>query len=407
MYGVYKQAIYNRTGKVEFYEVFLQDIRTGAYPEGVDPLKATSLVIETLTEMGPKNIGENKRLFVNVPAIFLEASMFDLLPPKYIGIELVENARLNNNVYKAIDHLLKKGFKFCIDNFGFEKIDYLPLLGKCHFVKMDIKKVNYDEDELREVIGIVKSLGRQLIAKKVETEEEYRKLVGLGFDHFQGFYLSKPVRIKDAKVVSFVKTTLFKLYQAIKNTDINSIIETLEKDIGATYKLLKFVNSAYFPKIREISDVREAVAYLGFENIVKFTIIIALSEVFTGEKDISNWKRALFRAVLMERLAQIYNAGLKSKAYLAGLFSVSSEILGQHPEEVARELTLDKEIVEAYEGRPNELRFLLSLTYLLEDNPTEDMFLKVASRLSTSPQSIKNIVEEAKREAQALLSYTS
>ncbi len=407
MYGVYKQAIYNREGKVEFFEVFLQDVRTGMYPESMDPLKATSMVIDTLVDLDPKNVGKGRLIFINVPAIFLEASMFDLLSPKYVGIELKENANLNNNVYNAINQLQKKGFSFCIDDFGFERIDYLPLLTKCQFVKIDIKNVNYDEEELREVVKSLKDLGKKVIAKKMETQNEYQKVFDMGFDYFQGFYLSRPTRVFNTHSITSIKATLIKLYKAIKEENMKMIIDVIEKDAGATYKLLKFVNSAYFPRVKETSDVGEAVAYLGFENIVKFVILMALSDVFTEESDIKNWKWALFRAVLMEKLSQIYQPSLKGKAYLTGLFSLSMEMFGLHPEDVAKELGLDKEIVEAYEGKPNELRFLLSLVYLLEDKPTEDIYIKVANRVNSTPKAIKNILEEAKKEAEELLNYVS
>ncbi|MFN3947783.1 MAG: diguanylate phosphodiesterase, partial [Aquificaceae bacterium] len=116
---VRKQAIFDREGNIAFYEVFLQDRATGMHPKDMDPLKATSIVIDVLVEVGPKNVGKGKLVFVNVPAIFLEASMFDLLSPEYVGIELLESKRLNDTIPAAIDILVSKGFKFCIDDFAF------------------------------------------------------------------------------------------------------------------------------------------------------------------------------------------------------------------------------------------------------------------------------------------------
>lgn len=104
---VCKQAIYDKEGNIAFYEIFLQDRSTGAYPKGLDPLKATSISIDVLTELGARKVGNGKLVFVNVPAIFLEASMFDLLPPQYVGIELVENKKLTNTLFDAIDKLTK------------------------------------------------------------------------------------------------------------------------------------------------------------------------------------------------------------------------------------------------------------------------------------------------------------
>ncbi len=397
---VCKQAIYNKEGKIVFYEIFLQDRGTGAYPKGFDPLKATSIAIDVLTELGPQKVGNGRLVFVNVPAIFLEASMFDLLSPQYVGIELVENKRLNNTIFEAIDNLVRRGFKFCIDDFGFEKIDYLPLLNKCHFVKIDIKNSPYNEEELREVISILKSLKKGIIVKNIETKQQYERAIELGFEYFQGIYLSRPALVKDTRTMAFLKSTILRVYDAIRSKDIKKVIEVIEKDVGVTYKLLKFVNSAYFPKAKEFSRVEDAVVYLGLENVAKFTIVLALSDMFVEDKEKELWRKALFRASLSEKLAQISAEEMKDKAYLMGLFSLSWEILGQRPEDIARTLILDKDIVEAYENRLSLLGFILSLVELLEDDGDEKTINKVAKVLGTSPERIKLILEEAKLDAE-------
>lgn len=399
-----KQAIYDRSGRVAFYEVFIQDSMTGEYPEGLDPLKATTLAIDTITELNPIRVGNGKIVFVNVPAIFLEASMFDLLSPDYVGIELVENRRLSKELFEAINALLKKGFKFCIDDFGFEKIDYLPLLSKCHYVKINLKKNPYDKEELKEVIGILKSLKKGIIAKHIETKEDYELAYQLGFNFFQGFYLSKPVRFRDTRTISYLKATILRLYKAIKDKDMKGIVDILEKDIGATYKFLKFLNSAYSTRTKDISRIDEAVARLGLENIAKFTIVLALSEMFVEEHEMDLWKRSLFRASLAERLAQMYAPHVREKAYIAGLFSLAGEALGQKPEDVVRDLMLDKEIVEAFERRLNEIGFILSLVELLEDNKSERIISRISRIMNVDPEAVKNSIKEAEKESSKLLS---
>ncbi len=398
-----KQAIYDRNGKVAFYEVFIQDSLTNKYPEGLDPLKATTMAIDTLTELNPLRVGGGKLVFVNVPAIFLEASMFDLISPEYVGIELVENKRLSNELFESINALLKKGFKFCIDDFGFEKIDYLPLLGKCHYVKINLKKVPYNMEELKEVIGILKSLKKGIIAKNIETKEDYELAYKLGFTFFQGTFLSKPVRVRDTKTISYLKTTILRLYKAIKNKDMKSIVDILEKDIGATYKFLKFLNYVYPEKIKDVSKMEEMVYNLGLENIAKFTIVLALSEMFVEEDEVDLWKRSLFRASLAEKLAGMYAPHVKEKAYLVGLFSLSGEVLGQKPEDVVKELMLDKDIIEAFERRLNEIGFILSLVELLEDSKNEEIINRVSKIINVDPQTIVQSIKDAEREASELL----
>ncbi len=399
MHVLRKQAIYDKNGDVAFWEVFVQDDTTRKHSEDIDPLRDATIAIDLLVELGAYRVGEGKIVFVNVPAIFLEASMFDLLSPEYVGIELVENKNITTQTYNAIKLLLKRGFKFCIDDFGFERIDYLPLLSKTHFVKIDIKNSPYDLDELKEVITILKNLKKSVIAKNIETEEDYKRAKEYGFDYFQGFYLSPPTVVKDTRTISYLKSTLLELYQALTEGDMKQIVTVLEKDVGAAYKLLKFATSA---RNKKISSLEEAVAYLGFDNLIKFAIVLALSEMFAKGDEKRHWERALYRACLAEKLAEIYSPNLKAKAHTAGLFSLSQEIFGQRPENLALELGLDKDIVEAFEKKNTELGFILSLVELLEDTQNPEVLEKVAKILKTSPDRVKSIIESAKKESMAI-----
>ncbi len=399
MHVLRKQAIYDKNGDVAFWEVFVQDDTTSKYPKDIDPLRDATIAVDLLVELGAYRVGEGKIVFVNVPAIFLEASMFDLLSPEYVGIELVENKNINTQTYNAIKLLLKRGFKFCIDDFGFERIDYLPLLSKAHFVKIDIKNSPYDLDELKEVIATVKSLKKSVIAKNIETEENYKRAKEYGFDYFQGSYLSPPTLVKDTRTISYLKGTLLELYQALTEGDMKQIVSVLERDVGAAYKLLKFANSV---RNKKISSLEEAVAYLGFDNLVKFAIVLALSEMFAKGDERKYWERALYRACLAEKLSELYSPDLKAKSHIVGLFSLSQEIFGQRPENLALELGLDKDILEAFEKKPNGLSFILSLVELLEDTQNPEILEKVARILRTSSDRVKSIIENAKKESMAI-----
>jgi len=396
MHVLSKQAIYDKRENVAFWEVFVQDATTSKYPKNIDPLKATTIAVDLLVELGAYRVGEGKIVFVNVPAIFLEASMFDLLSPEYVGIELVENKNITTQTYNSIELLLKRGFKFCIDDFGFERIDYLPLLGKAHFVKIDIKNSPYNWDELKEVITILKNLKKSVIAKNIETEEDYKRAKDYGFDYFQGSYLSPSTVVKDTRTISYLKSTILELYKALTEGDMQQIVSVLERDVGAAYKLLKFANSVGNKKISSLED---AVVYLGFDNLIKFAIVLALSEMFAKGDEKKHWERALYRACLAEKLAEIYSPKLKAKAYTGGLFSLSQEIFGQRPENLALELSLDKDIVEAFEKKNTELGFILSLVELLEDTQNPEILEKIAKILKTSPDVVKSIIESAKKES--------
>ena len=397
MYVLFKQPIFDREGNVAFYEVLLKDIKTRRFPEGLDPLKATSITINTVADEGPEKIGNGKLIFINVPSLFLEATMFELLPPEFVGIELVENRSITNELLRAVNELVDRGFTFCIDDFGFEKVNYLPLLNKCHMVKINWKELVYTDEELTEVMGILKELKKGVIAKNIETEADYDRAKSAGVDYFQGYYLAKPIPIRDVRSLYFMKDTVIKLYEALKKRDLKKVASVIEQDVGATYRLLRFVKTLYKERAHDINSVEDAISLLSLNNVANFTLALAITELFAGHEEEELIRRSLLRASLAEELAKIYAPGLEEKAYITGLFSLTDELMGEHPQEIAKELDLGEEVIEAYESRYNELGLILSLVELLEESMDDEKIVdKVAKMLKTSKSNVVEAIKNAK-----------
>jgi len=398
MYVLFKQPVFDREGNIAFYEVTLKDIKTKRFPAGLDPLRATSITVNIVADVGPDKIGNGKPVFINVPSLFLEATMFELLPPELVGIELVENRSITDELLKAVNELVDRGFTFCIDDFGFEKVNYLPLLNKCHMVKINWKEMVYSEEELREVMGILKELNKGVIAKNIETESDYDSAKRAGVDYFQGFYLSRPIPLRDIRSLYFMKGTVIKLYEALKKRNLAKVADVIEQDVGATYRLLRFVKSLYRERAHDINSVEDAISLLSLNNVANFTLALAITELFAGHEEEELIKRSLLRASLAEELARLYVPGMEEKAYITGLFSLTDELMGEHPQEIAKELELDEDIVEAYESRYNELGLILSLVELLEeDMENEEMVDRVAKILKVSKSRVKKAIRNALR----------
>ncbi len=396
MYMLFKQPIFDREGNVAFYEVMLKDIKTKKFPEGLDLLKATSITVNIVADVNPEKIGRGRLVFVNVPSLFLETTMFELLPPELVGIELVENRSITNELLRAVNELVDRGFTFCIDDFGFEKVNYLPLLNKCHMVKINWKELVYSEEELQEVISILKDLNKGIIAKHIESEEEYDRAKRLGIDYFQGYYLARPIPLRDIRSLYFMKTTVIKLYEALKRRDLRRVAQVIEQDVGATYRLLRFVKSLYKERAHDINSVEDAISFLSLNNVANFALALAITELFAGHEEEELLKRSLLRASLSEELAKLYVPGMEEKAYITGLFSLTDELMGEHPQEVAKELEMDEEIIEAYETRYNELGLILSLVELLEEDlKNEEIMERVGKILKVSKSKIKRAIGNA------------
>lgn len=129
------------------------------------------------------------------------------LDSEWIKTELTESIYLENEkvILEKMNKLKKFGFKIAVDDFG-SGYSSLHLLKS---MPVDILKIDksflgmssemrYQEEIiLRNVIGMGKDLGLQMIMEGVETAEQSEFLEAIGCDIVQGYYYGKPMPVED------------------------------------------------------------------------------------------------------------------------------------------------------------------------------------------------------------------
>lgn len=105
--------------------------------------------------------------------------------------------------------------------------------------------------------------------------------------------------------------------------DIGALVA---QDIGMTAKMLKLVNSAFFGLGKELSDAREAVAYLGFNTVKTLVLCIhafsQFEKLYLGGLSLEMlWKHSLTVAGTAQRIAELEDAGpvVREEAFVAGM----------------------------------------------------------------------------------------
>jgi len=100
--------------------------------------------------------------------------------------------------------------KFSLDDFGYSCLQYLRRLpfDQLKINQTFVRDIGIDDSNnafVRTIILIAQSLGINVIAEGVETEEQRQFLLNSGCTHFQGYLFSKPVPIEqfDALVKQF------------------------------------------------------------------------------------------------------------------------------------------------------------------------------------------------------------
>ncbi len=119
------------------------------------------------------------------------------LPPSCLKVEITESVVIDD-ITGAIDkmrQLQAMGIQFSLDDFGtgYSSLSYLRQL-PLNQLKIDrsfvndITRDNMNTSIVGTIIGMAKSLGMEIIAEGVETEEQLKYLMEKGCHEYQGFY---------------------------------------------------------------------------------------------------------------------------------------------------------------------------------------------------------------------------
>jgi EAL domain-containing protein (putative c-di-GMP-specific phosphodiesterase class I) len=157
------------------------------------------------------NNGSQIRLAVNLSAtqfrhqnlveVIRSALTAENLDARCLEIELTESAVMTNpeESVGVLKQLRKMGVTVAVDDFGtgYSSLSYLrrfpidKLKIDRSFVR-DLATSRTDESIVRAIISLAHSVGLQVVAEGVETEEQLRCVRALGCDHWQGYYCCEP-----------------------------------------------------------------------------------------------------------------------------------------------------------------------------------------------------------------------
>jgi len=132
------------------------------------------------------------------------------LRPMRLQLELTEGIMMDDKeaTIRALSSLKDLGVKLSIDDFGtgYSSLSYLsrfPLdeLKIDRSFVIDLNKSDNDASLVVAIIAMARSLGLQLVAEGVETHEQYQFLRNHGASVIQGYLFSKPVPLKEFKLL--------------------------------------------------------------------------------------------------------------------------------------------------------------------------------------------------------------
>jgi len=140
----------------------------------------------------------------------IEAMNKHAIKPEYVEIEVTETATFDdhNIFFSELDKIHALGVKISIDDFGtgHSSLDYLRKM-PVDIIKIDrsfIKDIgmdSQDEELIRTILAISKTMSIQVIAEGAETVEQLDFLEKNQVDNIQGYYFSKPISAEEISEV--------------------------------------------------------------------------------------------------------------------------------------------------------------------------------------------------------------
>jgi EAL and modified HD-GYP domain-containing signal transduction protein len=309
--SVSRQPILNADQVVEGYELL--------YLSGeVDETLATARVaIDSLSEIGLEQLVGRTRAWINVTPEFLSRDLVRNLPPERVVLEIASELAASPEMLVQIGELRDAGYRICADRFVFSP-ELLPLLEAVDFVKLDM--VELGAREVARHAALLRPFDVQLVANHIDDGDDFKLAQAAGAELFQGFFFCRPHMLAGRRItpsrIALLQLTSALQDPAIELADLERVISA---DVALSYRLLKYINSAYFGLRNQVASIKQALALLGLEPLRRWATLTIFAEV--GDKPRELFVTALIRARFCES-AGAQSDGLPSELFTLGLFSV-------------------------------------------------------------------------------------
>jgi len=315
--------------------------------------QATNQIItDSILELGLNNIVGPHKAFINFTTQNILDKTALKLPKDRIAIEVLESVEIDLSIINNLKELSGLGYTIALDDFVFSD-EWEPLIELADIIKLDIMEMG--ETKTRKLIKQLKPYNVKLLAEKVETHDEFQYLRELGCDYFQGYFFNKP-HVIAGKRIGINQTAAIRLLAVINNPDVEfeELSKTISKDLSLSYKLLHYMNSAFFALPNKISSIPHAISYLGLNEIRRWTNILTLSSLSNKPEIVL--QNALIRGKMCELLAKLIGEQAE-QFFLIGIFSSLDSILDIPLEDALKQLPLSSDILSGIlykEGVPGE-----------------------------------------------------
>jgi EAL and modified HD-GYP domain-containing signal transduction protein len=361
-----KQPILDHQRAIWGYELLGGALKEGLFE--VFPQQDSAAGLFSSTYLGLQEaMARGKKIMVGFDEKGILSGTPQALPPASGVVRVLSGAMETAALAEALQALRSEGYLTALE----VNLD-LPLPEALH---RQADLLSFDLSRIKPDPALLTPMGRpsaQLLARGLKTQEQFLAVKDLGFSFFQGPFFKEPEYRRDRQLGSneIARLYLFRLLEA-EDLDVKVLSEAIRADVSVSFRLLSYLNSAWFGFRHTIQSIDQAIVLLGWVKLKSWLRAVLFVDL-AGKEEVPQELAALSlqRGRFLELLGtEVDYWGFNpSSLFLLGLFSLMDSILGMPMEKVVELLPLDAKLKAALRHDPNnEYRSLFELLESLED----------------------------------------
>ncbi len=387
-----RQPIFDQHQRVYAYELLFRSGPENACTCPDLDQAAAKVVMDSLLVFGLENLVGRARAFVNTTRPLLVDEYIAVLPSDVVVVELLETVEPDAEVVAACQKLKRAGYLIALDDFC-DGAAMRSLTDLADLIKVDMLAT--DVEERRALAERFGPRGIRLVAEKVENQDAFREAREQGYAYFQGYFFARPAILTRRTVPEFKLNYLRVLREVMRpEVDFRRLEASIRQDVTLSYKLLRYVNSAFFGLRNPVTSILGALQLIGEREVKKWASLIVLASM-CSDKPAELVVEAAIRARLCESLSSLGGAGGQGEdLFLMGMFSVIDAILDQPLDIALEEIALRDEIKGALLGQPGAPRELFDCALAYHRGDWGD-FMTLAGRLGIPEMALPQHYQDA------------
>ena len=362
-----RQPILGRDQQLLAFELLFRAAGEDEDAKLTDGAAATAAVISHASQLGMEQVVGEQLAFVNVDAVVLMSDFVRFLPPHKVILEILETVIPTPALLTRIAELKELGFKFAVDDVIEHSSQLDQLVSLIDIIKVDIKGVA--PNALAQLVASLNKTGKRLLAEKVETIDEFKLCMELGFEYFQGYYFARPVILSGRKIAPSEVVLLRLLELVNSNADSKTIETAVKRDALISLNLLRLVNSRAAPG-PHIESLSQALDQLGRRQLGRWLQILLYTAAGAQVAlDSPLLQLATTRGKLLELMTLRVRPGdvaSADRAFTVGIMSLAEALFSVPMHEILAHVEIAHDVREALLEREGDFGTMLRIAQLLE-----------------------------------------